>query len=399
MTTPTATKRGSVRVGADRIVSDCANLIASRSLGILTNHTGQLSNGTHLTDAIMDGGFGRVAALFGPEHGIQGNAPDGTGVGHSKHPRYGIPTFSLYGEVHKPTRDMLSGLDVLVCDIQDVGARFYTYSATVALAMEAAAEMGISVVILDRPNPIRGLFFDGPLRVAPLKSLVGWLPVPITHGLTLGELLSISRAEGWIESKAESFSVVTVENWSRSQWYDETGLPWTAPSPNMPRLSTAVLYPGTCLLEGTTISEGRGTEHPFELIGAPWADATALIARLERQRPAGVRFLAEDFTPKEIPGVAANPKYLGQTCHGIRIVVDDRDRLEPVRLGILLLSAFKRVHRAETELKNRRFDMLAGDPMVRRMLEGDAPPDEIFDSWKAGLDTFGRTRSRHLLYT
>jgi len=388
----------SVRIGADRIVTDQSHLIAGRRIGILTNHTGRLSDGRPLVDAILESGLAQVVALFGPEHGISGNSPDGTAVDHRQHPRFGIPIYSLYGSTHKPTPEMLSDIEVLVCDIQDVGARFYTYSTTVALALEAAAEAGISFVLLDRPNPIRGMRVDGPVRNQSLKSFVAWFPLPITHGLTLGELLSMVEGEGWIDSKERHLEVVPLEGWTRSLWFDQTGLPWIPPSPNIPRLSTAMLYPGTCLLEGTTIAEGRGTDSPFELIGAPWADPSALIRALARQTIPGVSFAPQQFTPKNIPGVASEPKYLAQACQGVKILIEDRDLVEPVRLGIFLLSAFKAVHPGSTELKNRRFDILTGFSGVRTMLDAGADPKDIIASWEADNEKFARIRARYLMY-
>ena len=379
-------------------MTDKSQLIAGRRIGILTNHTGRLSDGRPLVDAILESGLAQVVALFGPEHGILGNSPDGTAVDHTQHPRFGIPVYSLYGATHKPTPEMLSDIEVLVCDIQDVGARFYTYSTTVALALEAAAEVGISFVLLDRPNPIRGMHVDGPVRNQSLKSFVGWFPLPITHGLTLGELLSLVEGEGWIDSKERHLQVVPLEGWTRSLWFDQTGLSWIPPSPNIPHLSTATLYPGTCLLEGTTIAEGRGTDSPFELIGAPWADPSALIRALARWSIPGVNFAPQQFTPKNIPGVASDPKYLGQACQGVKILIDDRDLVEPVRLGIFLLSAFKGVHPGSTELKNRRFDILTGVSGVRTMLDAGADPKDIIASWQADNEKFARIRTRYLMY-
>jgi uncharacterized protein YbbC (DUF1343 family) len=315
------------------------------------------------------------------------------------HPRYGVQVYSLYGKTHKPSPEMLDGVDVVVCDIQDVGARFYTFISTVALAMEAAAERGIPFVILDRPNPIRGLSYDGPVRHQSLRSFVAWMPIPITHGLTLGELARLWNEEGWLANGVKApLQVVEMEGWRRSIWYDETGLSWTPPSPNMPSLETAVMYPGICLGEGTSISEGRGTASPFQILGAPWADPDLVLKELASFTTPGVTFSRAEFTPSEIPGIASDPKFEGTLCRGIRLSVVDRNAVRPVHLGIAVLSAFKRAHPAETVFRNRRFDILTGNKNVRHQLDRGCHPDEICGGWAEELTSFGDIRSKYLMY-
>ncbi|MFA6542619.1 MAG: DUF1343 domain-containing protein [Bacteroidota bacterium] len=389
-----------VRTGADRLLTDSRGLIENKRVGILTNHTGRLSNGEHLVDAVVQSGLADVTALFGPEHGIMGDTPDGEVVDNAKHPQYGIPMYSLYGKIHKPTKEMLSGVDLLICDIQDIGARFYTYISTIALALEGAAEQGVSVLILDRPNPIRGIDFDGPIREQSLRSFVGWMPIPVMHGMTIGELARMWNDEHQLEKEVHAdLTVVPMEGWARSMWYDETSIPWISPSPNMQRLSTAAIYPGLCFIEGTSISEGRGTPSPFELIGAPWAEPKEIIQVLEQFSIPGVTFSEEDFIPKEIPGTASEPKYEGERCRGIRLTVKDRDIVQPVRLGIQVISAFKKVHPEKTELRNRRFDILTGKSDVRKSIDAHADPQKIFDSWESERHAFGSVREKYLLYT
>ena len=395
-----------VRTGADRLLSDTPELIRNKRIGILTNHTGRLSDGRLLIDAVAESGLCTIKALYGPEHGIAGDTPDGKVVDHIAHPDLGVPIFSLYGKIHKPTRAMLEGIDVLVCDIQDVGARFYTFISTIALMMEAAAEQGIPFVILDRPNPIRGLHFDGPIRTQPLKSFVGWMPIPVTHGMTIGELARLWNEEGWIGEHSFGHStdlktdleVVPVDGWRRSMWFDETGLPWIAPSPNMQSLDTAVVYPGLCFVEGTSLSEGRGTLSPFQLIGAPWVDPEKVLKELAGCQTAGVTFSAERFVPQEIPGMASQPKYEGEECRGIRITTLDRNEVRPVCLGIAVLAAFKRAHPKETEFRHRRFDILTGSSSIRQLLDRNATHEAICDSWIPELERFGEIRSQYLLY-
>jgi len=388
-----------VRIGADRLLHEASELIHGKRVGVLTNHTGRLSDGRSVIDALADSGLCKLRALYGPEHGIDGDTPDGKVVEHALHPRYGIQVYSLYGKTHKPTPEMLDGVDVIVCDIQDVGARFYTFISTVALAMEAAAEQGIPFVILDRPNPIRGLSFDGPIRIASLRSFVGWMPIPVTHGLTIGELARLWNDEGWLANGVKApLQVVEMEGWQRSLWYDETGLSWTPPSPNMPSLETAVIYPGICFVEGTSISEGRGTPSPFQIIGAPWANPGKILKELSAFDTPGVAFSAAQSTPTEIPGTASQPKFENTVCHGIRLSVVDRDAVKPVHLGVAVLSAFKRVHPAETVFRNRRFDILTGNKSVRQQLERGCHPDEICGEWAEELRSFGEIRSKYLLY-
>ena len=388
-----------VRTGADRLFTEMPELIRHKRVGVLTNHTGRLSDGRHLVDAIAGSGIAELAALFGPEHGVTGDTPDGEVVGHGKHPKYNVPVHSLYGTTHKPTKEMLTGIDVLVCDIQDVGARFYTFISTIALAMEACGEQRIPFVLLDRPNPIRGIRCEGPVREEALRSFVSLMPIPVTHGMTIGELARLWNEESWLTNGVHArLEVVPMKGWKREMWYDETGLAWLAPSPNMQRLSTATVYPGICFIEGTSISEGRGTLFPFELIGAPWTDPEKILRQLEGFDTPGVSFSTEQFRPREIPGRATKPKYENLLCQGIRISIVDRDDVEPVKLGIELIAAFKRVHPKETQLESKRFDILTGSSGVREKLEANIHPNEICQSWKPSLEKFCALRKKYFLY-
>lgn len=388
-----------VRTGADRLLSDGINFITHKRIGILTNHTGRLSNGRHIVDAVADSGTCAIAALYGPEHGIFGNNPDGTPVEDTRYRDSDIPVYSLYGSSHRPTKEMLSGVELLICDIQDIGARFYTYISTIALAIESAAELRIPVLILDRPNPIRGMSSDGPVRTNSLRSFVGWMPIPVMHGMTVGELARMWNDEGEFQDGLRAdLHVLPMTGWKRSLWYDETGLPWIAPSPNMVNLDTAIVYPGLCFIEGTSLSEGRGTNTPFTLIGAPWLDPAAVLPMLKHEHTAGVRFSEESFTPREIPGMAADPKYTGEHCRGIRITIVDRDAINPVRLGISILSAVKRSHPGAMELRDRRFDILTGTTTIRKMLLNDAEPGDIIASWHDELNQFAEKRQKYLMY-
>jgi len=265
--------------------------------------------------------------------------------------------------------------------------------------MEAAAEHDIPFVILDRPNPIRGLSFDGPVRLPSLKSFVAWMPIPVTHGLTIGELARLWNDEGWLANGVKvRLQVVEMEGWKRSMWYDETGLAWIPPSPNMPSLQTAVIYPGICFIEGTSISEGRGTSSPFQIIGAPWADPEKILKHLSAIVTPGVVCSAAEFTPYEIPGTAIEPKFEGLLCRGVRISVVDRNAVRPVHLGIAILSAFMRAHPVEAVFREKRFDVLTGNENVRHQLDRGVHPDEICSGWGDELRSFGEIRSKYLMY-
>lgn len=388
-----------MRTGADRFLETASDLIQGKRVGLLTNHTGRLSNGISTIEAIAQAGVCRLTALFGPEHGISGDMPDGVAVSGGVETRHGVPIYSLYGDHQKPSPEMLREVDVLVCDLQDVGARFYTYLSTIALAMEAATVLGIHVVILDRPNPIRGLSFDGPVLQSSLRSFVGRMPIPITTGLTLGELCMLCNSQGWLgQGMKASLHVVSMERWRRSMWYDQTGLAWTPPSPNMATLTTAIIYPGMCLVEGTTLSEGRGTSSPFAVVGAPWADPERVLGQLGRFGLDGVKFVPERFTPREIPGRAHQPKFEGKECLGVRIEVVHRDAMRPVSVGIAVLAAFRRSHPDVTLFDPKRFDLLTGNSQVREDLELGVPPDEICAAWEGELEKFASIRSKYLMY-
>lgn len=388
-----------VQSGADRLLTDGIDLIKDKRVGILTNHTGRLSTGEHIVDAVVNSDLCHVQALFGPEHGIFGTAEDGRSVDNGKHPRYQLPIYSLYGDTQKPTAEMLADIDLLICDIQDIGARFYTFISTIALAIESAAEQKKEVVILDRPNPIRGLAFDGPIRDNALRSFVGWMPIPVTHGMTVGELASLWNEEGEFRNRVRArLTVMPMTGWRRSLWYDETTLPWIAPSPNMQTLNTAAIYPGLCLVEGTSLSEGRGTESPFELIGAPWLDPEKVLSHIDKHYCAGIGFSRKDFIPQVISGKAFEPKFEGIQCRGIRIHIEERNAIEPLRLGIALLSAVKSVHHDQMTFDAMRFDRLSGSSRIRMLLESGADVEEITDMWGDDIRRFGDVRSRYLQY-
>jgi uncharacterized protein YbbC (DUF1343 family) len=273
----------------------------------------------------------QLVALFGPEHGLQGAAQAGEVVATATDERTGLPVYSLYGETRAPTPEMLADLDVLLFDVQDAGTRYFTYPSTLLLVLRAAAAVGLKVVVLDRPNPLGGKAVQGNVLDPAFTSFVGAHPVAIRHGLTLGELALLVNDEAGVGA---DLAVVPAAGWRRSQWYDETGLPWVPPSPNLPHLAAVALYPGTCLLEGTNVSEGRGTTQPFELCGAPWIDGERLRALLVERLPAAVR-------PRRCAFVPAYSKHAGEVCEGVALHVFDRAALDPVAVGVQLIFALR----------------------------------------------------------
>jgi len=388
-----------VRVGADVLLHDQLELIAGKNVGLVTNHSALLSNGEHLVDALVKQKEIRLRALFGPEHGIRGKAPDRKSIGHEVDPETGIPVYSLFGKITKPTRRMLKGIDVLIFDIQDVGARFYTYSTTLALTMEAAAEKGIPYLVLDRPNPIGGTRVEGPILDKTLRSFVGWLPLPIVHGLTMGELAAMISGEGWLRMKrAVHLSVVKMKGWRRSWTFDQTKLRWINPSPSIRSLQTALVYPGTCFIEGTNVSEGRGTEHPFEQIGAPWIRGKELCAELRSLHLPGVAFAAVTFAPRSTRAVTTDSKFEGAECEGVFIKVTDNNRFLPVKTGICLLHALRVLYPAQFTMKARRLDELIGTRFVRRAILKGTNPGDIAERWETDNEEFVLKRRKYLLY-
>jgi uncharacterized protein YbbC (DUF1343 family) len=387
-----------VKAGADLLFEQHSGLINGKRIGLVTNHTARLADGRHLADALHALPGVTLTALFGPEHGIRGDAPDGRTITDSVDATTGVKVYSLYGKVSKPTPAMLKDVDVLIFDIQDVGARFYTFISTLFLTMEAAAENNIPFIVLDRPNPIGGVYCDGPIRLDSLKSFVGWAPMPIAHGLTVGELAEMANGEGWLKDRVKArLTVVTMEGWKRELYYDDLSLAWVKPSPNMRTVATAIVYPGACLIEGTNVSEGRGTEKPFETIGAPWIDPDSLSHALNAQSLPGVVFEPAVFTPHEIAGVSS-PKFKDTECRGVFIRVTDRRAFSPVTAGIAVVSAIHAMYPTRMTFRDKGFDRLAGTPLVRTMILHDRSVEEIAAWWRPQADAFSKLRQQYFLY-
>lgn len=376
-----------VLTGLEVLLRDGHPLVSGRRIGLLTHRAAVDAAGRPASDRLAADRRWRLVALFGPEHGVRGDAPAGVHVASGTDPATGLPVHSLYGPAQTPGDELLAGLDALVVDLQDIGVRYFTYAATAAACLAPAAARGLPVLVLDRPAPLGGRTVEGGRLREELRSLVGVAAVPIRHGLTLGELLGLVAAERGLPSP----EVVAVEGWSRGAWQDETGLPWVPPSPNLRSLETALLYCGTCLVEGTSLSEGRGTERPFLQVGAPWLDGPALAARLRGRALPGVDIAAVTFRP-------ASGKHAGARCAGVAFRVTDRDALRPTELGLALLADAIALSGDAFTWRTEAFDRLAGDPLVRETLARGGPLDPLLARWRTDAQAFAMARARYLRY-
>ena len=381
----------SVKTGLDNINS-YRHLFDGKRVGIITNHTAYNSSGQYIIDVFRKMDNVAVAAFFSPEHGLYGVEEDGRRIESMTEPNYQIPVYSLYGKTRKPTRQMLENIDVLVFDIQDIGARFYTYIYTMSLAMEAAAEYGRRFVVLDRPNPINGLQVEGNILKPKFATFVGLYPVPVRHGMTAGELARMFNEQGWLKDGVKAnLVVIPMKGWRRSMWYDRTGLKFIKPSPNMVSLETATVYPGLCLLEGTNVSEGRGTHLPFTQFGAPWIDSRSLTVELNKLNMPGIRFRPASFTP-------VSSKYKDQQCKGVKIIITDRDSLEPYFSGILIVNKIYKMYPNKFQWRASHFDRLCGTSAIREAITTRTSLEKLRESWQAELKSFLKIRSKYLMY-
>ena len=380
-----------MKTGLDNI-SSYRHLFEGKRVGIITNHTAYNSRGEYIRDVFRKMENVEVAAFFSPEHGFYGVEEDGKRIESTTEPGYKIPLYSLYGETLKPTRQMLENIDVLVFDIQDIGARFYTYIYTMSLAMEAAAENGRRFVVLDRPNPINGLQVEGNILKPKFASFVGLYPIPIRHGQTCGELARMFNEQGWLKNGVKAdLVVIPMKGWHRSMWYDRTGLKFIKPSPNMVSLEAAAVYPGLCLLEGTNVSEGRGTPLPFTQFGAPWFDSARLAAELNKLNLLGIRFKPASFTP-------VSSKYEGQRCNGVGIVVTNRDLLEPYYSGVLIVNKVYQMYPDNFQWRAGHFDRLCGTSAIRETITNRSSLKKLREGWQAELKSFLQIRNKYLMY-
>jgi len=382
-------------LGSERLVS--SSRLKGLRVGVLANPASVDGNFNHIVDLLAASSDWKLAAIFGPQHGFRSDLQDNMiETPHAEDPKRGVPIFSLYSETREPTPDMLDLIDVLVIDLQDVGARIYTFIYTMANCLRAAARKGLPVIVCDRPNPIGGAI-EGPMLEPGFESFVGQFPIPMRHGMTVAELARLFNERHGIGADLE---VVPMEGWSRKKYWDETGLPWVMPSPNMPTLDTAIVYPGTVLFEGTMLSEGRGTTRPFELIGAPWLDGEQLAARINGLELAGAHFRPAIFEP-------TFQKHARTTCGGCQIHVTNRHAFAPVKAGVALMrecyalapDRFQwRPPPYEYVQDKMPIDILAGSSTLRAQIENQVPLEEIAQSWRAGEAEFAAAVSPYLLY-
>jgi uncharacterized protein YbbC (DUF1343 family) len=374
-----------VMSGLDVLRAEGFAPLKGKRVGLVTNHAGRARDGVTAIDLLHAAADVKLVALFSPEHGIRGIL-DAT-VPSSTDEKTGLPIHSLYGETRRPTEDMLRDLDAIVVDLQDIGARFWTYITTMAFVMEETAKKGMPVFVLDRPNPINGYQIEGPALDSEMMGFTGYFPaMPVRHGMTLGELARLLNTEKRIGAL---LTVVPMKNWDRGRWFDETGLPWINPSPNMRNLVQATLYPGIGAIEGTNISVGRGTDTPFEQVGAPWIDGVQLADALNARLLPGIRFYPVRFTP-------ASSKYANEECQGVFMVVTDRAALRPVRVGVEIASVLSRLYGARFELESAHRLFGSKDGLTRIRLGED--PADIAATWSAAEARWRLMRAKYLLY-
>jgi uncharacterized protein YbbC (DUF1343 family) len=385
-----------VKLGSERCL-ESGRLDGAR-VGVLCNPSSVDAELRHVADRVASRHGVRLAALFGPQHGIRSDVQENMiESGHARDELLRVPVYSLYSETREPTAEMLDGLDALVVDLQDVGTRIYTFIYTMANCLAAARRHGIPVIVCDRPNPIGGVAVEGPMLRHGYESFVGQYPIPMRHGLTIGELARLFNERFAIGAALEVYAML---GWRRDMYYDETGLTWVLPSPNMPTLDTAIVYPGTVLFEGTNVSEGRGTTRPFELVGAPWVVPERFTDQMNRLELPGVRFRPIQFEP-------TFHKHAGTRCGGCQIHVTDRDRFRPVEAGVALLAGFHAAGAAgfrwrdppyEYELEKAPIDILSGSAELRGQIDRGLSAREIAESWTASVAEFERLRAPYLMY-
>ncbi|MCC9622088.1 DUF1343 domain-containing protein [Thalassospira sp. MA62] len=381
-------KKPKVELGVDRLMEN-PEILKGKRVGLITNPTGINAERTSIVDLFDQSDDFELTALYGPEHGVRGDAQAGSTVSSYIDDVTGLPVYSLYGATKKPTAEMLQDVDVLVFDIQDVGTRYYTYIYTMAYAMEAAAENDIPFVVLDRPNPQGGLRVDGPVLDPDYSSFIGLYPIPLKHGMTVGELAQLFNTEYQIQVDLE---VVKMKGWKRSMMYEDTGLPFVMPSPNMPTTDTVNVYPATGLFEGTNLSEGRGTTKPFQLIGAPYIKAHDYANELNELELPGVAFRAASFTP-------TFSKHAGKLTHGVEVYVTDPVRFESTRTGIAMIQTAHDMYPDDFEfLANDFITKLTGNAYVKDMILEGAPLEDILTKIEDERDAFLPIRKEYLLY-
>ncbi|PRS35488.1 DUF1343 domain-containing protein [Bacillus sp. NMCC4] len=387
--TDTKGKKAAVKTGIETLLSGNLAWLKGKRVGLITNPTGIDANMKSSVDLLFEHPSIKLTALYGPEHGVRGDAQAGEGVESYTDEKTGLPVYSLYGKTRKPTPDMLKNVDVLLFDIQDVGARYYTYIYTMAYAMEAAKENNIPFVVLDRPNPIGGLKVEGPVLEPEHASFVGLYPIPLRHGMTTGELAKFFNKEFHINADV---TVIKMKNWKRSMTFDDTKLPFVLPSPNMPTVDSTFVYPATGLIEGTNVSEGRGTTKPFELIGAPYINSSELADHLNQLKLKGVQFRPVSFTP-------TFSKHAGKLSHGVQLYVTDRSSFEAVKTGLSIIKAIHDLYPKDFQfLQTGSFDKLIGNGWMKEEINQGTSVKHIMKRYHHDLKSFEKKRKKYLIY-
>lgn len=358
--------------------------LRGKHVGIITNHTGLDANGRTTVDLLTHAPEVHVVALFSPEHGLQGTKDEN--VSSTKDPATGLPVYSLYGETRRPSAEMLAGIDALVFDIQDAGVRFYTYTATMAYCMEEAAKHKIAFFVLDRPNPLGGEIVEGPLLDADKTSFTAYFPLPVRYGLTIGELAQLFNHENHIEC---DLHVIPMKNWRRNYFYEDTGLRWLPPSPNLRTLPGSILYPGLEILQNAGVSVGRGTDAPFEQFGAPWINGEDVAAHLSARKIPGLKFAAADFVP-------TTALYAAQHCGGVAIRILDRSAVRSMTIGIEIAAILLQLYPDHFDVQ--KMLLLVGNDETIRQLQQGLPAEQIVKAWAADLKPFDLTRRKYFLY-
>lgn len=378
--------------GLDKLLLENSPELKRKRIGLIINHTSVDKNLRLSLDILLNRGF-TIKAIFAPEHGFRGNAAAGEKVAHQVDKKTGIPIYSLYGDSRSPSSESIKDIDAFVFDIQDIGVRYYTYIYTMAYSIETAAKHGLDYYVLDRPNPISGDVIEGNIIDSEFNSFVGKYGLPIRHGMTVGELAMYFNHEYNMGCR---LTVIKMEGWERDKWFDELGLQWVMPSPNATGIEMATLYPGTCLFEGTNVSEGRGTTRPFEIIGAPWIDAEEWYEKLQAYQLDGVIFRPTHFIP-------TTSKYAGEMCEGIQLHIVDRKRLKPLHVAIAMIEALKRLYPSEFKwmdpIKGRYFiDLLAGTDQLRVRVDSKINLLDWLKTEESKLERFKAMRKKYLLY-
>jgi uncharacterized protein YbbC (DUF1343 family) len=383
--------------GADVLIRSDFTMLHGKSVGLITNNSAINQSNQSLVQALSLHPKVNLVGLFSPEHGFLVNKAAGVKITSQKFDTHDIPVYSLYGQHLAPSKSMLANIDILLFDIQDIGTRFYTYISTLALSLKAASENGIQYIVLDRPNPISGFGCDGPIMAKHLFSFIGIAPIPIMHGLTIGEFAEMLVGENWADlANPAQLDVIKMENWHHRMFWESAGLVWIPPSPNIPSVETALVYPGMGLLEATNISEGRGTPGPFTIVGSPWLNNNYIIDNLKIP---GIQLEGLRFTPIDIIGKAINPKFKNQLCNGLKLKIKNRDIFKPVEFAIHLICFIRDFHPDLFKMNLSRMEKMLGSFELAKMIETGKGAEIVIKSYQQELEAFKIIRKKYLLYS